>query len=562
MALLNNKRWHILPPPPAGLAASLGVTPLQARILHNRGVTELSHLEEFFSEGRFHDPFLLPDMGKAVARVRTALESGEVVGVFGDFDADGVTGTALLTQSLRDLGLRVVPYIPHRVDEGHGLNFRALDELRTAQVTLLVTVDCGTTSVEEVRYASDLGMDVVITDHHSIPPLLPAAAAIVNHNRPDSRYPFRGLAGVGLAFKLAQAMYSHFDRDYPTDLLELATLGTVADVVPLRGENRSLVAAGLKALNATRRPGLQALMSNARLSPGQIDTEAIAYGLAPRLNAAGRLDHAVTSFQLLTTSSHQEAQRLASILEEQNSSRRRLTEDALDTARSKAQSQSAQHCVILVGEAGQPPGISGLIAGKLVEEFYRPAISYSTDGTTIRASARSIPEFDVSSAFAQCSDLFLRFGGHPMAAGFVMDTANLEILESRLRSIARERLSHLDLAPTLFIDAEVAPVELIGETFRFLETLAPFGESNPSPTFVTRGAQVVDAAPMGQNGRHLRVRLKTNGALWDATAFWRGEDLHQLKDRVDVVFNVGLGRWMAQKTIKLNILDFSPSQLT
>ncbi len=550
-----------MPAPPAEFCRKIGRPSFQAHLLYHRGVASSSQVEEFFSSGPdgFHDPFLLPDMGKAVKRIQRALESQEVVGIFGDFDTDGVTATALLTLALKELGLKAVPYIPHRVAEGHGLNLQALKALREEDVTLLITVDCGTTSVKEVQYARSLGMDVIITDHHSLPPILPDACAIVNHNRPDSRYPFVGLAGVGLAFKLAQGIHKCLGKISPDDYLDLVTLGTVADLVPLKGENRSLVAQGLRVLNDGNRCGLRQIISSSGLSPGQIDTEAIAFGLAPRLNAAGRLNHAIVSLRLLTTSSQEEALCLSQELEQMNSQRRRLTEDALSTARAKAEAQLEDDYIIVVGEERQPPGISGLVAGKLVEEFYRPAVSYSIEDDIIRASARSVPEFDISSAFTQCSDLFVRFGGHPQAAGFVMDASNLDELGHRLRTNAREKLSGLDLRPTIYIDAEIAPSSLVGENFKFVESLAPFGQGNPAPTFLTRRVQVIDVAAMGNNSQHLRMKLKQGGALWEATAFWKGERLTEITDRIDIVFNMAVRYWLSQKTLRLNVLDFKAS---
>ncbi len=541
---------------------SLGISPFQSNLLYNRGITRPDQLESFLSPGPqdLHDPFLLPDMDRAVERLERAISSREVVGAFGDFDTDGIAGTALLFQALERLGLRVVPYIPHRVEEGHGLNVQAIKGLKEAGVSLLITVDCGITSVEEVDVASSLGMDTIITDHHSLPPALPSAHAIVNPHRPDSRYPFRDLAGVGLGFKLSQGLYQHLGHRWPEDLLELVALGTVADLSPLKGENRYLVMEGLRVINRTRRPGLQELIKGARLAPGAIDTEAISYGLAPRLNAAGRLEHAITSMRLLTATSRDEAALLARQLEQRNSQRQQLTRDALIEASSEVASRPEVEPLLIVGAEEWSPGILGLVAGKLAEEFCRPTIALSLGGDVIRASARSIPEFNIAEALGMCSDLFCRFGGHAQAAGFTMPSEHLNTLKQRLQAIAGERLSGLDLTPTINIDAQVPLQLLVGENFAFLQSLAPFGEGNPMPVFLTTNVQVVEASTMGDRSQHLRLKLKQGGSMWKGTAFWSSERLDHMQGKIDMVFTIAVDRWNSQNTLRLNLLDFRRSR--
>ena len=336
-----------------------------AQILHSRGITSGSGIESFLNP-HLHDPSLLPGMEAALNTLHRAINGNETIGVIGDFDVDGVTATALVTQALRDLGARVAPYIPHRVDEGHGPNMAAVQILKDQGASVLITVDCGVTSSEEVAFAQELGIDVIITDHHVPPPTLPAAVAIVDPKLKSSQYPFQGLSGAGLAFKLMQGLYDLLVRPWKRDLLELAALSTVADLVPMRGENRFLVKAGLQELRRTTRPGLQALYKQAGISPNSIDVETISFAIAPRLNAAGRLDHASISFGLVLTNSPEEAERLAEQLEDLNRERRRLTEDAYAKAREEVRSWPSLPSILLVEGDHLHPGIAGLVAGRLV----------------------------------------------------------------------------------------------------------------------------------------------------------------------------------------------------
>ena len=561
MAREKGKLWRLMPAPPPGFASTLGFTPLQAHLLYNRGITRPAEAEQFLANDASltHDPDLLPDVDKAVERLKKAISSGEAIAVFGDFDVDGVTATALLTQSLRQLGAKVIPYIPHRVKEGHGLNREAIEHLAEQGVKLLVTVDTGTTSVEEVSTAEALGIDTIITDHHSLPPELPKALALVNPRRPDSQYPFHDLSGVGLAFKLTQALYHHLGKEWQRDLLELVALGTVADVAPLKGENRYLVKEGLKVLNVTQRRGLQEIIRLSRGRPGSMDTEAISYGLAPRLNAAGRMDHAITSLRLLTTEAPEEAFHLAQELEQKNVERQRLTKEALSLAQGYIESQEVLEPLLIVGDETFSPGIVGLIAARLVDQFYRPAIAMSLEEDVVRGSARSIPEFNIVEALGQCRDLFMRFGGHAQAAGFTMKLANLAELRIRLKQVAETSLDVTELRPTIHIDAHISLGTLAGDTFRFIQSLAPFGQGNPMPLFLTRNARVSEARPFGNDSKHLKLKLKQGNTIWDAVAFGQGNLGERLGPAIDVVYSAGVDSWGPKETLRLNVLDFKPS---
>ncbi len=559
----GRKLWREASRAPADVNARLSdFSPLAAQLLYNRGVTDLASAKAFLSrdESLLEDPFLLPNIEPAVSRIHRALRDGETIGVFGDFDADGVTGTALLVEGLSKLGGKVIPYLPHRVTEGHGLNSQAVRALHERGVTLLVTVDCGVTSVDEVSEAASLGMDTVITDHHTPLPQLPDACAIVNPKLDDSSYPFPHLAGVGLAFKLVTALYAHADRSWDESLLQLAALGTVTDVTPLVGENRYIVAAGLRSLNANPRPGLKELLRLAGLEAGELDTETIAYTLGPRLNAPGRLEHASAGYDLLRAASTEEAAPLAGDLERMNRERQGLTQKAVEAAKRHMDAVPPGAPVTVIWSDEFSPGIAGLLASRLVEERWRPAVVVAIDGDMGRGSGRSIPEFDLASALTECRDLFDRFGGHPRAAGFLIPGERLPALRERLEVIARRELDGADLQPAIDIDAHVRISSLMGDNFRFLQSLAPYGEGNPKPVFLTKGVKALDAQLVGAQGNHLRLKLQHEGVVWDAIAFGRGGDWSGESDVLDVVYTLSVDTWGGSRTLRLVIEDFQESR--
>ena len=555
-----------MPPPPAGFAGELGYPPFQAHLLYNRGIRRRDQVELFIApdERLLNDPMLLPDMGEAVARLREALQSGQTIGVFGDFDTDGLTGTALLTRALRDLGATVEPYLPDRVSEGYGLNDSAIRLLHDRGVSLLVTVDCGVSSASQVALASSLDMDTIITDHHILSDVLPVACAIIDTKRPDSAYPYPELTGVGTSFKLVEALYAELGKEPPHHLLELVALGTIADVGPMTGENRYLVKKGLALLNATSSPGLQALAACAGQKLGALDTDSLAFGLIPRLNAAGRLDHPMVSLELLTATSREAAEPLARTLEGMNAQRQQLTKqgvtEALRQVEAEFDSPGGMASTIIVESQHWIPGILGLIAARLAEQFYRPAVALSVENGISRASARSIPEFDIVDALAECRDLFTRFGGHPQAAGFTMPAPSLPLLRQRLRAIADERLRDVDLTPKIDIDCEVSPALLAGSNFQFVQSLSPFGQGNRRPVFLTRNARVVGVRQVGRGSQHLKMRLSHSGAVWDAIAFGHGDRLEETRGAIDLVYNVGLDYWSGEPKIQLTVLDLRAGQ--
>ncbi len=557
---MNHSRWNILPPAPNEfLANAAGYSALMAQLLYNRGQADTSKLESFLAgDSRLSgDPFLLPDMHQAVSRIYRALLSGEKIAVYGDFDVDGVTSTAIMVQGLSSLGGLVIPYIPHRVSEGHGLRQAAIEELRDQGITLIVTVDCGITDVEEVKHAISLGMTVIITDHHIPPPVIPPAFAIVNPKMPGSDYPFAELAGVGVAYKVTQALLTSIGKeDQMAEQMDLVAIGTVADMVPLIGENRYLVKRGLETLNITPRLGIREIVARAGLTPGALDADSITWCLSPWLNASGRLEHAIASYKLLTTSSQQEARELAVLLGQQNIERQRLTGKAMAEARAQISTQGVA-ALIMLSNQEFPLGIAGPVAGKLSEEYYRPVIIVNIDDKTASGSCRSIPEFNIIAALNQCSGLLGRFGGHSQAAGFTAPAKNLPILQKALIEIAESQLKGVELRPRINIDAEVSLSDLGGTTFKMIQRLAPFGKGNPIPTFVSRAVEVASCRTMGNGQQHLRFKLKQHGTSWDGVAFKLGESLAEISDALDIVYNLELDRWSGMDNLRLNILSFN-----
>lgn len=558
---MNRNRWNVLPSAPNEYFVATSDFPrLTAQLLYNRGLTEPEQLESFTAndERLLANPFSLPDMHQAVARIYQALLSGENIAIYGDFDVDGITATALMVQGISTLGGKSIPYIPHRMTEGHGLKTAALDNLYKQGISLVITVDCGITGFSQVKKAQRRGFDIIITDHHTPPDVIPPAFAVIDPRRADSAYSFSELAGVGVAFKLLQALFQSIGKERELDkLLELVALGTVADTVPLLGENRYLVKRGLEFINTSPCVGLEQVINRTGLNVGSIDAERISWVIAPRLNAAGRLAHAITSYNLLMTSSPQEAYELAVWLEQKNAQRQKLTTDVWAKARKQVLAEGILPLLVVSGN-DYPVGIAGLVASRLVEEFYRPAIVVRTGEQVSGGSCRSIPEFNIIHALSQFSDLFSHFGGHAQAAGFTLPTKNLAHLKRALLQLATTQLARVDLRPRLDIDVELTLLDLSGDTFKIIQQLAPFGCGNQPPTFLSRRVEVIDCRGMGNNGDHLRLKLKQDGTVWDGVGFGLGNYLVEVSHLIDIVYNLEVDRWGGEERLRLNILDFFP----
>jgi single-stranded-DNA-specific exonuclease len=496
----------------------------------------------------------------AVDRLLRAVRDREAVAVFGDFDVDGITSAAQLCEALTSLGATPIPYIPDRFSEGYGLNIPAIEGLRRDGVTVLVTADCGTSSVEEVACARRLGMDVIVLDHHTVPPELPDATALVNPKLSGAQPGvLLELATAGLAFHLAAALHDAAGRPFDAQAyLELAALGTVCDMAPLADENRRLLRLGIAALGRTARPGVRALMEVSRVDPANVSAEDIGYRLGPRLNAAGRIAHAKLALELLMTPDEDRARELAARLDALNRERQERTAQAVTLAMRIVEEAGAIPPLIMIGHADFSSGIVGLIASKLVNVYGRPAIVYERGAATSRASCRSIDEFHITDALRAHADLFVRFGGHRAAAGFTVENDRLNDVRERLVGEASRELAGRELAPVLEIDCNLPLRQLRGEEIRWLARIGPFGIGNPEPAFLARDVAVVDTRVVGNGDRHLKLRLRDGGATWSAIAFDMGHFAVEPGQRIDLVYCLNAGS-RPDAPLELRIEDMRPA---
>jgi single-stranded-DNA-specific exonuclease len=548
------RRWQVLPRITREQAAALNAHPLIAQLLHNRGIRTAAEAERFFKANETADPFRLPDAGKAVERLVRAVKAGERIAVYGDFDADGVTASAVLTEGLRGLGASPAVYIPDRVQEGHGLNLPAIQHLHRQGASLIITADCGVSSPGEVAAAAELGMEVVITDHHTPPDRLPEAAAVVNPKLALGDPAYVDLASVGVSARLMDALYAEVGRPADESLLEYVALGTVADLAPMHGAiNRSLVREGMRRLNSSRRAGILELMKVARIQPGQVDTEAVSYALGPRLNAPGRMNHANPSYFLLVARTPEIAAPLAAMLDAQNLQRQQATRDIL--AKVQESLREPLPPIFILGSPEFKAGIVGLAAGKLTEQYNRPAVVCEVQADETRGSCRSTASFNIVQALRKCEDLFTRYGGHAQAAGFVMPTRNFPALQDRLTEIAAASLAKQDLTPSLVIDAEWPLERVNGDVIRGLQDFAPYGPQNPSPVLLSRRVEVRETRAMGAEGQHTRLKLRAGPITWDATAFDTPPPPAPL---VDLVYTLRIDRWGGQPSLQIRVLDMAP----
>jgi len=565
------KRWEVAPRAPNSHFAQFpDLPPLIVQILYNRGFTAPEEVEDFLRyRWQNDDPMILKGMPQAVQRLSQAILNNESIAVYGDYDADGVTSTALMMQALTALGGQAQAYIPNRFDEGYGLNNNALAELAERGVKVVLTVDCGIRSVNEVAYGNSLGLDIIITDHHTVGPEVPPALAAINPKQPDCAYPFKELAGVGLAYKLTQALLQsgplvhrlNNANLHAKEFLDLVALGTVADLAPLYGENRKLVNEGLQLLNRQLRPGLAALMEQGRAKANsRITAGTIGFTIGPRLNAAGRLDSALAAYQLLMAKNGVQASSLAVELDRQNRERQKLTEETVAVARETILADKTQSPLYFIAHPEFNPGVVGLAASRLCDEFYRPVLVAEQGPETTKGSARSISEFHITEALDQCSDLLVRYGGHAAAAGFTVENKNLPALQNRLLEIAHQSLDAANLRPTIFIDGEV---NLRGVRPALVETithLQPFGYGNPTPRFLTRNLQVKYRKVVGQEGKHLKLTLNDGRHNWSAIAFRQGHWLDRIhvSQRIDAVYCLEFNEWNGERIMQLNIKDLRP----
>lgn len=557
---MRYKQWKIAHPSPEGRAQleRAGIPSLLACVLSARGVTEPEQAWKLLTPGEepLLDPMLLKDMDRAVLRVGRALKTGELMAVYGDYDVDGITSTCLLTDCLTRLGGRVRSYIPDRLEEGYGLNEEAVLHLARQGVTLIITVDCGITAAREVEFAQELGIDVVITDHHECKQAIPEAAAVVDPHRPDCPYPFKGLAGVGVALKLAMAAAGPdraglVFREYA----DLAAVGTVADVMPMTGENRTIVQTGLAALAHPRRVGLAQLMEEAGLGDKPVTSVSIGYTLAPRINAAGRMGQADLAAELLLTRDPGRAAALAQELCALNRERQTIECEIFQECVQRLE-RRPQSGIILLADEHWHQGVVGIVASRLTEKYSCPAFMVCLDQGIGKGSCRSWGGVNLFHLLTQCQDLLEGFGGHAMAAGFTVREENIPALERRLRQLVLEERAGEELPSLLEIDAAVLPQELTVEAVEALDALEPCGAGNPRPVLVLTGAHVISAAQVGR-GRHLKLRLEGRGVPLDAIFFSvDGSELGLTPGcRVDVAFYPQINDFRGVRSVQLQVVD-------
>ncbi|MFA5820982.1 MAG: single-stranded-DNA-specific exonuclease RecJ [Candidatus Gracilibacteria bacterium] len=540
------KKWVVL--------SSAVDTPALQKILETRAHRGLNALSEL------HDPFLFRDMERAVSRIQKAITEGQPILIFGDYDVDGISGTAILVQALRHLNAKVSYQLPDRVHDGYGLSEKFIDQFASDGIKLLITVDCGISCATQIEKAKKLGLDVIITDHHAIPEIFPKQAyAILHPKEKDSGYPFAELTGSAVAFKLAQALLN--DEEISTGLIDLAALGVVADLGPLIGENRLIVKRGLASLAATKWPGLRQIIKSAGISPEkEIDTYDIGFKLAPRINAAGRIGHAHSALSLLLEEDEATILRLAGELEELNGARQDMTYVALSEAE-KIFSEKELPYILIAENTNWHVGVLGLIAGRLVERFARPAIILQDLGDTLVASARSPEVFHITEALAEFSHHLITFGGHAQAAGFNIKKENYPEFKKAISEFAAEKLANTDLRPALEIDCDIMTEELSFGFLEELDNLSPFGVGNRRPVFMLKNVTPLFIDQVGPKGEHLRFTIPSTGNGLRAIGFHLGKFLPLLRTQknIDLAFSFERNIWNGRAYLQLRALDFRPA---
>lgn len=552
------------------LASELSLSPIMGQLLWNRGFHTRDDAARFLRPSLDHlfEPELMQDMDKAVARISRAIAADEKIVIYGDYDVDGMSATALLYHFFSLLTARVDYFLPRRIEEGYGLKAEPLRRFKSEGASLLVTVDCGIGAVEEAAVARELGLDLVITDHHEPEGALPEAVAVINPKRKDSRYPYRDLAGVGVAFKLAWALARHFSgqrrvtpefKEFLLNAIGLVALGTIADVVPLTGENRVLVSAGLDALMNSRLPGVRALMNVAGVRD-VLTARDVAFRLAPRLNAAGRLNEPTVGFELLVTESFGRASEIAADLDAKNRRRQAIERKILASARKSLKDAfdvENDRVIVLAGEDWHP-GVLGIVASRIAEEFYRPTLLLNLEGEMARGSARSIPPFHIFDALKSCEDLLVSFGGHAQAAGITIASNKIDQLREALEATAYE-LTAEDLTPCVPVDAEVSLCDVTPALISQLDMLEPFGEKNRPPLFVARGVETAGRLKrVGSDGQHLSFFVRDSGTAMRAIAFGWGEFRARLEKHpgtVSVAFETQIDTWRGTGEPELVVRD-------
>ena len=563
--------WKILEPEAEvveRLKAEFKSSIIIARVLANRGIESLESSRSFFSPSldQLYDPFLMCDSGKAAELVKNHIGEKNPIMVFGDYDVDGTTAASMLYLALKSLGAQVSTYIPNRELEGYGLSVLGIDRAIAAGVKLLITCDCGINAFEPVSYARKNDLDVIITDHHIPDETLPEANAILNPRRPECEYPFPGLCGGGVALKLAAAVFEIMgqSRADVNQYLDLITLGTAADMVPILDENRAIVYLGLQMLKDSNRPGLRALLKKTNLKNGTVSVGQIVFWLAPRINAAGRLGDANRSVELMTTNDEARAATLATELDQENHRRQEIQQQVVDEALRMVNAQidlASERAIVLAGHNWHP-GVVGIVASRIKEEYNRPAVVISIDSDGMgKGSARSIKDFDLYNALTAASEFLDGYGGHPMAAGLTVREESLDDFKSAFVKYANENIPDENLIPTITVDGELKLTDINTRFMDFLEKLGPYGPGNMRPKFIARNLAIAGHPRVIGKGDHLRFRVRQGRTVFDAIGFNLARHYEKLITGfpIDIAFVVEANEWQGQKFIQLNIRDIKRS---
>lgn len=555
------------------LCKELNISPITAKVLINRGFKNVEEGKEFLNTdiNNLIDPFLLKDMEQAVKRIVKAINLGEKICIYGDYDADGVTSTSTILLFLENIDVDCFYYLPNRLEEGYGLNRNAIDKIHSLGASLVITVDCGITNIDEVNYLNEKGIDVIITDHHQCGDRLPEGIAVINPNREDCSYPFKKLAGVGVAFKLIQGLSK--ELNIPIDyekILPIVAVGTVADVMPIIGENRVIVKNGLKIMANTSNIGLKALLEVVGLKDKEISSYHLGFVLGPRLNAAGRLGAASTGVEMFLSTDYEKATLLAGKLDEKNKKRQEIEDEILKEAEELIKNEidlEKDKAIVLASDKWHS-GIIGICASKLTDKYFKPTILFSIEGDLARGSARSIPTFDIYDGLVECSNLFEKFGGHKQAAGISIKTQNIEVFREKINNIVENTLTEADFIPEISIDSELNSDDINLKTIKELKELEPFGVGNPSPQFIYKNANIDNIRSVGRDNKHLKLVLEKEESKVDAIAFNFGEYDNVLRpgDSINVITTLEINEYRGMINPQFNIreiadLDFYQSNM-
>ena len=559
-----NKKWECYQPDSNKvdeLIKKYDLNEILARILVNKNLTEKEDIDLFMNPTRkdFHDPFLMPDMEIIVDRILKAIKSKEKIMIYGDYDADGITSITVLKSFLEERGLEVSSYIPNRLDEGYGLNKEAIKKIYDDGYRLVITVDCGISGIDEVDYANSLGIETLITDHHEPADTLPNAMAVVDAKRKDNKYPFNQLAGVGVVFKLIQAISMKLNLDEKQFLkyLDIVCIGTISDIVPLVDENRVIAKLGLKLIAQTRNIGLKALLEVIGFT--NIDSTAVSFGLAPRINACGRMGDEQVALELFLSKDFAEAKKLALKLNEYNLERQTIEKKIFDEATEKIEKNEKDNTCIVVGSEGWHHGIIGIVASKVTEMYFKPSILICFEGEDGKGSGRSIPGFDLHEALMKCSKNLEKFGGHSMAVGITLKKEKFEKFKEEFEEYAKS-LEIDKIVPVINVDSELSLKNVDIDSVKSLKLLEPYGEANKMPLFMFRNLKINSIRSLS-DGKHLRLTLKDDNYMINAIGFNMGElaEEYLIDDKVDIVGNLDINSFNGMESIQIILKDMRKS---